>query len=119
MMQVFDAPDALTGIGERPTTTIAPQALLLLNNASSRKQAMAFAKRVRPSAEVRPDDAISRAYRLALVRQPTADELATAVAFFDAQRASYRQAGHEDAADLAMTDLCQAVLCLNEFVYVE
>lgn len=119
MMQVFDAPDALTGVGERPTTTIAPQALLLLNNASSRKQAMAFAKRVQPSAEVRLDDAISRAYRLAIGRQPTPDELATAAAFFDAQRASYGQAGHEDAADLAMTDLCQAVLCLNEFVYIE
>src|SRR5262249_38315134 len=27
MMQVFDAPEALVSLGERPTTTIAPQAL--------------------------------------------------------------------------------------------
>ena len=32
MMVVFDAPEALVGVGERPTTTIAPQALLLMNN---------------------------------------------------------------------------------------
>src|SRR5262249_51084247 len=32
MLQVFDAPEALVSLGERPATTIAPQALLLMNN---------------------------------------------------------------------------------------
>src|SRR5205085_4976401 len=32
MLVIFDAPEALSGIGERPTTTIAPQALYLMNN---------------------------------------------------------------------------------------
>ena len=36
MMQVFDAPEALGGVGQRPTTTIAPQALLLMNNPNVR-----------------------------------------------------------------------------------
>src|SRR5206468_12907504 len=39
MLQVFDAPDALQGIGERPTTTIAPQSLLLMNNPNIREYA--------------------------------------------------------------------------------
>ena len=32
MLQVFDWPDALQGMGVRPTTTIAPQALYLMND---------------------------------------------------------------------------------------
>src|SRR5207244_6323242 len=36
MMQLFDAPEALGGVAQRPTTTIAPQALLLMNNPNVR-----------------------------------------------------------------------------------
>src|SRR5207244_10525052 len=32
MLAAFDGPDALQGVGERQTTTVAPQALWLLNN---------------------------------------------------------------------------------------
>ena len=39
MMVLFDAPDALQGIGVRPNTTIAPQALMLLNNPLIREAA--------------------------------------------------------------------------------
>ena len=48
MMQVFDAPEALTSIGDRPSTTIAPQALLLLNNPNVRQLRRAFARRLGP-----------------------------------------------------------------------
>src|SRR5206468_1186641 len=36
MMVLFDAPDSLQDIAARPTTTVAPQALLMLNNAAVR-----------------------------------------------------------------------------------
>ena len=49
MMQVFDAPEALTSMGDRPSTTIAPQALLLLNNPNVRADARAFAARLLPA----------------------------------------------------------------------
>src|SRR4029077_6956236 len=49
MMQTFDAPDALSSIGERSTTTVAPQALLLLNNANTREYAKSLAKRTAPA----------------------------------------------------------------------
>ena len=32
MMQVFDAPEPLVSVGGRPATTIAPQALFMMNN---------------------------------------------------------------------------------------
>ena len=39
MLVIFDAPDGTVGVGERPTTTIAPQALLMMNNPQVRSWA--------------------------------------------------------------------------------
>src|SRR2546426_235344 len=52
MLQVFDAPDALQGTPERPSTTIAPQALFLLNNSAVQASARGFARRIAPDAQV-------------------------------------------------------------------
>ena len=68
MMQVFDAPEALTSIGDRPSTTIAPQALLLLNNPNVRQCARSFARRLAPQWNASPEAAIREGYRLALAR---------------------------------------------------
>lgn len=119
MMQVFDAPDALTGMAQRATTTIAPQALYLLNNPAVREQARAFAKRIAPSDAVATEDAVSAAYRAALARAPSDAELDAASAFIERQAESYSAAGSDTPRARAMTDFCQAVLCLNEFVYVQ
>ncbi|MGE5191880.1 MAG: PSD1 and planctomycete cytochrome C domain-containing protein [Deltaproteobacteria bacterium] len=119
MMQVFDAPDALSSLGERSSTTVAPQALLLLNNANTRLCAKAFAKRIAPEPATDVAQAIRAGYSIAVARQPTADELADGVAFVTSQAASYQSAGKPDSRDLALADFCQVLLCLNEFVYVE
>ena len=66
MMQVFDAPDALQGLGERPTTTVAPQALLLLNNPQVRGHARQFARRVTPAPDTPLEEAVRSAYCVAL-----------------------------------------------------
>jgi hypothetical protein len=115
MLVIFDAPDGTVGVGERPATTVAPQALLLMNNPQMRMWARAFGKRV---GEVKtPEEAIHRAYHLALSRDASPDELAEGLAFVKAQEATY--AGKADARELALADFCQVVMCLNEFVYVE
>ena len=119
MMVVFDAPEPLTPVSERPTTTIAPQALLLMNNPQVRQYARGLAKRAAPDAAAPAESAVRSAYRVALGREPTADEAAEAVAFIDAQAASYWSGGRGDAKELALADFCQALMCMNEFVYVE
>lgn len=119
MMQVFDAPDALSSIGERVSTTVAPQALLLLNNANTRQYAKAFAKRIAPQPTTDLNTAVRAGYVVAVARQPTEEELADGLAFVTAQTASYTAGGKPDARDLALADFCQVLLCLNEFVYVE
>jgi hypothetical protein len=119
MMQTFDAPDALSSLGERSTTTVAPQALLLLNNANTREYAKAFAGRIAPDPAADFSIAIRQAYVVAVARQPTGEELADGLAFVTSQAASYQSAGKSSPRDLALADFCQVLLCLNEFVYVE
>ncbi len=106
MMMVFDAPEPLVSQGGRPTTTIAPQALLFMNSPLVRKAAGGLAKL--GSAEA--------IYRRALGRSPTPKELSAATAFVAAQAESYKKDGKPD---LSLVDFAQAILCLNEFVYVD
>ncbi|MCS6851921.1 MAG: PSD1 and planctomycete cytochrome C domain-containing protein [Gemmataceae bacterium] len=119
MMQVFDAPDALQGMGERPTTTIAPQALMLLNNPQVRAAAHRFARRIAPTDDVDTARIVEAGYVTALGRRPRADERAEAQAFIEHQTAGHRAAGHHDSRLLAVADFCQVLMCLNEFVYLE
>ncbi|HEV3023007.1 MAG TPA: DUF1553 domain-containing protein, partial [Pirellulales bacterium] len=116
MMVIFDAPEALGGMAERPTTTIAPQALHLLNNPQVRGYARAFARRISPDNQTPLDKAIRAAYRIALARDPSKEESADAGAFVNRQMATYTGT---DRRELAVADFCQVLMCLNEFVYVD
>jgi hypothetical protein len=119
MMQVFDGPDALGGIPDRPTTTIAPQALLLLNNPHVRGYARSFARRIGPDAKTSVEDAVKNGYQTALARAPNVEELADSAAFVKGQIESYQKDGKADGRELALADFCQVLMCLNEFVYVD
>lgn len=119
MMTLFDAPDSTQGIADRSCTTVAPQALMILNNEAIRKYAGALARRVRPNGEVSYEDAVKTAYGLALSRAPRDTELAESLAFLDEQAASYAAAGHAHPESAALTDFAQALLALNEFVYID
>jgi hypothetical protein len=124
MMVLFDAPDALSGIAARSSTTIAPQALLLLNNPLVRDCALQFGKRIAasggsPGADLDFAAAVERGYRTALARSATADELSEAIEFLQTQLAAHLADGKPNARELALADLCQVLVALNEFVFVE
>lgn len=119
MMVVFDAPEALVSIGERPTTTIAPQALLLMNNPQVRNYAHGFAKRLLATEQASWDELVRQGYRFALGREPEAEEHQASVAFLQRQLESYLAEGKAEARPLAVADFCQVLFCMNEFVYVD
>jgi mono/diheme cytochrome c family protein len=119
MMQVFDAPEALSSIGDRPSTTIAPQALLLLNNPNVRNCARAFARRLVPFWSQSPEAALREGYLIALGREPEAEELTDSAAFVTGQLSQHEAALKSNAPELALLDFCQVLLCLNEFVYID
>ncbi len=115
-MVVFDAPEPLVSQGIRPVTTVAPQALFLMNSPQARAWAAALATMAWPagSIESRVRDATMRT----LGREPTAVELAAVLPFLEKQKALHREAGHADAERQAFTDYCQSLFGLNEFLYI-
>ena len=117
-MVVFDQPEPLVSQGARPTTTVAPQALLLMNGPQVREWAEAFARRVESDTPGTESPAqVARAYLLALSRPPTAKEQASAAAFLASQTASYEAEKKPNARSLALADFCQVLFGLNEFAY--
>jgi hypothetical protein len=113
LMVLFDAPEPLSSMGSRVSTTIAPQALALMNNSQVREWSKGFARRLKGKTF---EDAVRVAYEIALGKQPSAEELKESAKFLEEQRQAY---GGANASDLALEDFCQSLLCLNEFVYVE
>jgi hypothetical protein len=110
-MTQLDWPEGLQGIGQRVTTTVAPQALLMMNSAQVRANAAAFAKSLKPAAERSLADAVTAAYERAVGRPPTEGEHDAAVTFI-------KKRLDVDVLDAALTDFCQAVFAMNEFLYV-
>jgi hypothetical protein len=119
MMQTFDAPEALVSQGTRTTTTVAPQALLLMNAPLVRRAAESFAANLAPTAARSTGEAVVEGFRIATGRDPTETERTACVGFIEAQQTSYQAAGHKDANKKSLADFCQTLFGLNEFVYVE
>jgi len=110
-LTVFDAPDGTAGVGERSSTTIAPQSLMLMNSPHIRTAAKGFAKRVLGDGTATDAEVLTRAFRATVGRGPRADELAAALPFLKPQPGATREA--------AVADFCQVLFCLNEFLYAE
>ena len=120
MLQLFDAPDSIQSIGSRQTTTVAPQALLLVNNGRVRNWAVSLRQRIEGAGKTDLDDAIREGYLIALSREPADEELARMRSFLDEQIADYQSKhNQDDSRSLAMDDLCHSLMCMNEFFYIE
>jgi hypothetical protein len=114
MMQLFDAPEPIQAVGERSTTTVATQALTLMNSPFVRQRAEKLAQRVRPTDAADLPRAVEQAYRLALGRRPTPAERDRLSAFVHGH-----SAGDPKTLDAALADACQALLASNEFLYID
>ena len=118
LVEVFDGAAMSQSCPVRAQTTVAPQALALLNGEFCREQARHLADRAAREAGENLDQRIRRLFRLALVREPSEQELSASKAFLT------RQAGVHRASDLdgnsaAFVDLCHVLLNTNEFVYLD
>ena len=117
MLQVFDAPSIVTNCTRRNATTISLQSLSLLNSDFVLNRARALSRRLDREAGSDTGDRINRAFRLTFGRTPTEKERAAAFRFLEEQPRRY--AGRADTVERSWTDLCQALLASNEFIYVE
>lgn len=99
----LDAPALQTSCARRESSTHPPQALELLNGTLANDLAQAFAKRLERECGSGHEKIIDRAFRLALGRSPTANEL---------QRSS------EFLREQPLSEFSLALFNLNEFIYI-
>src|SRR6185369_2282697 len=104
LFEAYDQPNLINTCARRNRSTIAPQALLLMNNGFVITQAKMFADRLRKDAGPDAGPQVERAFRLALGRSPTSSEKADALAFLN---------GGRDR----LPEFAQAMFNLNEFAY--
>lgn len=135
LMQVFDFPDTHKSCARRQETTIAPQALTLLNSDLVLGFGGRFATRlISAQAEFELQNLIKRAYVDAFGRPATEEEIRGALQFIKQQQALIAQRIAQGKAVLlppeiplvispslaaAIVDFCHALLNANEFVYID
>ncbi|MBS1808387.1 MAG: PSD1 domain-containing protein [Acidobacteria bacterium] len=104
LFETFDQPNLINSCERRNRSTIAPQALLLMNNNFVLFEAQKFAERLRKEAGADVAKQIERAYQLALGRAPSAFERTKTAKFIQGN-------------PTGLAEFCQALFNLNEFVY--
>jgi cytochrome c553 len=115
---LFDCTDGAVGLGDRPTSTVASQALYLLNGDFAIGSAEAIAKSLIAAA---PHDAETRTlllFRRLFGRRPTADEIVAVRRSLEKLSAELAATGvaAADGETAAWTAVSQALLVGNEFV---
>jgi len=81
LIETFDGPDGFNSVSKRNVTTISPQALMLINGDWTLSRARKLADKARSDGEGITEKMIAAAYRQALGRSPTKDELKDGTAF--------------------------------------
>jgi hypothetical protein len=125
-LESFDYPHMNPNCLERRESTVAPQALHLMNNGMVHQLAEHFAARVRREAGSDPGNQIERIYLIALSRPPSNEEKEIGVAAlrkFAGTWAKHLTAAGKpdgDAASMkALTTFCHTVMNSAGFLYVD
>lgn len=116
-LQLFDAPDALTSLGRRSSTTIAPQALAFLNDPAIRSWAESLGGDLSPQSKHDVGVASQLAYQRVLGRDPSSNELQASAKFLLAAVAG--GADNEQLWRNSLADLIQVLFGTNEFIYMD
>jgi len=104
MFEAFDQPNLVDSCDRRERSTIAPQALIMMNNNFILVQSKKFAERLRKEAGNNPAAQVNRAFQLAYSRAPSLQERKESLAFL---------AGGPHRLE----EFCQALFNSNEFLY--
>jgi len=139
MLHAFDAPVMEVNCERRQSSTVATQSLMMMNSQFILDQAARFARRLQQEAGDHRVRQVARAWQLAFSRSPTVLELADTLEFMSRQVDHLKTAAEKEAVEAkdlkqdektkpatkpapelqALTDLCQALLSANEFLYVD
>ena len=104
LLQIFDAPDTATSCPRRERSTVAPQALALMNGEFAGAQAEQFAARIRKTAGDSPEAQVEAGWKMAFGRPAGAAERRTALDYLGRN---------------SLPHLCLLIFNMSEFIYVD
>lgn len=104
LMEIFDLPENATSCGRRSVSTVAPQALALLNGPLTVEVAGALARRIAETSADNPAARVEAGFRLTLQRLPQPEERERAVRFLHSH---------------SLEEFARVLINLNEFLYVD
>ena len=126
MLEPFDMATLSPNCDLRPLSTVAPQALLMMNNDLVIQEANRFAIRIQGLVGDAPDAQVTTAWGIAFGHQPTLGQVTASVTFLADQtqqiaaRIPADQVAKEPpAAQQALANFCQALFSSNAFLYVD
>ena len=118
MFQAFDFADPSTLSGQRESTTVASQALFMMNSEFVSKKTAALAGEIAALPDVTDQERVGLLFKRLFGRDPTAEEAAGALEYVHAYTAAAGPKDNDEPA-AAWHSLCRALISSNEFLYVE
>ena len=113
VFQLFDYSEASAVSGDRNSSTVAPQALFMLNSDLVLDAAGQLAKQAVADSNLSDAERLARLYQRVLGRQPREHEQRKMLAFVGGSSST-----DEDGQLSGWTSLCHVLLASNEFLYV-
>ncbi len=121
VLQEFDLPFMSPNCAQRAVTTVAPQALMMLNDRLVLEQADVFARNViKKNPGDRPSSVWVRVlWQRAYGVSPSAQEIAASLSFMEEerQRQAQKSATAVESTERSLAALCQVVFASNRFLY--
>jgi hypothetical protein len=121
VFQAFDFPDPAVVTGNRSITTVAPQALFMMNGRLMSRSADKMAGRLLEEAKKDKRDRIALAYEITYGRPPTEEEVADWMSFVNKYQAAVEQekVKSQNPELRVWQAVCRVLLSSNEFIYVD
>ena len=136
VFQAFDFADPSMLSGQRQSTTVAPQALFMMNSQLVADQTAALADYLLAQPDVQDAERVQAIYERAFARLPSEAEVARALDFVQrySEMAATSDVGgdetkrdetkrdetkHDEARRRVWQSLCRVVLSTNEFIYLD
>ena len=124
MLETFDLPQMNPACQDRPNSTVAQQALYLMNNATIRQLSASFASRVLEEA-TDMEEQIQWIYQTALSRPATAQELKLGLSTLSQLQEHWsahlksQKTSTLDAQQMALKTYCHTLMNSAAFLYID
>lgn len=117
----FDFPDASVLNGKRQSTTVAPQALFMMNSKLVEDQTKRLAQQLLDSDAANDRARLQQAYEILFSRSASGDEIEQALAFMTQYEKASNAANPNSPTNRlsAWQSLCRALISTSEFIFVE